>query len=116
MKRVWYLYYKHCLEKDFKFQIYACNGCHYLLIKSINFNNIVILKLNGVVYHCDTNRISKIEAVSLLQKGKLTKNVSILKISFVYIQNRYKIIKFCANNIQKHQDENPVFIHENITV
>ena len=113
---MWYLYYKYCLEKDFKFQIYACNVCHYLLIKSINVNNIAVLNLNGVVYHCDIDRISKSEAVNLLQKDKLTKNVNIVKISFVYIQNRYKIIKFGANKIEKHQDENPVFIHKNITV
>ena len=43
----------HCwyfLDKGFKFQPYVCNGCHDVLMLSINLGNINILKSHGVDY------------------------------------------------------------------
>ena len=36
--------------KGFKFQQYVCNGCHDVLIMSINFKNITILSINDADY------------------------------------------------------------------
>ena len=36
-------YYWYILDKGFKFHPNICNGCHDLLIMSINLNDIVIL-------------------------------------------------------------------------
>ena len=50
-----------------KFQTYACNSCHDLLMMFINFDDIAILNINGVDYCCNINGISKSEAVNLLK-------------------------------------------------
>ena len=35
-------HYWYILEKGFKFQLDVCNGCHHLLMMSMNLNNIPI--------------------------------------------------------------------------
>ena len=38
-------HYWYFLNKEFKFQTYVCNRCHYLLTMSTNLRNIAILKI-----------------------------------------------------------------------
>ena len=60
------------LDKGFKFQPHWChNGCHNVLMMSVNFNDIAILNINNVDYCCIINGFCKSETVSLLQKGDL---------------------------------------------
>ena len=47
------------LDKGFKFQEYACNGCHDLLMMSINLNNNAMLNNYGVDYRCIINGINR---------------------------------------------------------
>ena len=53
----------------------CCNGCQDVLMMSMNLSNIAILKIYGVGYRCIITIISKCEAVNLLQKADLNKNV-----------------------------------------
>ena len=46
----------------------VCNGCHYLLMMSMNLNDIVILNIRGVDYNCIINGISKSKAINLFKK------------------------------------------------
>ena len=72
----------HCwyfLDKGFKFQPYLCNGCHDILMLSINLGNINILKSHGIDYWCIINRISKSEAINLMQNIDLSKKSGTLK-------------------------------------
>ena len=57
-------------NKGFKFQPHVCNGCHNLLMMSINLSNIAILNIKGAVYCCIISKISKSEA--LMQNIDLT--------------------------------------------
>ena len=59
-------HYWYFSDKGFRFQTYFCNGCHDLLMISINLDDIAISNINGVDYHCGINRISKSEVVNLL--------------------------------------------------
>ena len=61
------------LNKWLKFQTYACNRCHDLLMPSMNLSNIAILKIENADYRCIISRISKSEAVKLLRNIDLTK-------------------------------------------
>ena len=61
-------HYWYLLDKELKFQPYVCNGCHDLLIVSMNLSNIVILNINSVDNFYIINGISKSETVYLLQK------------------------------------------------
>ena len=55
------------------FQPNVCNRCHDLLTISINFSDIAILNNNGSDYCCIISRISKSEAINLMQNTDLTK-------------------------------------------
>ena len=61
----------HFLDKGFKFQPDVCKGCHNVLMMPIKLNDIAILNIRGVDYRCIINRISKNDAVNLLQSADL---------------------------------------------
>ena len=58
--------------------MHACNGCHDSLMMSENLKGIAIFNINGVLY-----RITKTEAVNLLQNDDLSKK-----------EGHYKTINF----------------------
>ena len=53
--------------KSFRFQPTVCSGCYKLFMMSININNITILNINAVNYHCIIVDIDRSEAISLLE-------------------------------------------------
>ena len=55
------------------FQPNVCNRCHDLLTMSINSSDIAILNNIGSDYYCIISRISKSEAINLMQNTDLTK-------------------------------------------
>ena len=61
------------LNKGFKFQPYLCNIYHNSLIISMNLSYIAILKIKNVDGCCIITRISKREAINILQNIYLTK-------------------------------------------
>ena len=58
-------HYWNFLHKGFKFQPNNCNGCHDLLMMSMNLSDIAD-------YCCIINGISKSEAMNLMQNINLT--------------------------------------------
>ena len=78
--------YWYFLEKGFKFQPDICNGCHDVLMMSVNLSHITILNIHGADYCCIINGISKSDAINLTQNIDLTgksgtlKNKNLLKI------------------------------------
>ena len=44
-------HYWRFLDKGFKFQSDVCNGCHDVLMMSMNLCDIAILNIHGVDYH-----------------------------------------------------------------
>ena len=59
-------HYWYFLDKGFKFQADVCNGCHDVLMMSMNLSNIAILNIHGAGSQCIISGTSKSEAVSLL--------------------------------------------------
>ena len=64
--------YWYFLNKGFKFQPKFCNGCHDLLILSMNLGDIAILNIKSPGCHCIISRISKNETINLMQNAHLT--------------------------------------------
>ena len=60
-------HYWYFLDKWFKFQPDVCNGCHDVLMISMNLSDIVFLNVFDVDYRCIISGIRRSEAVSLLQ-------------------------------------------------
>ena len=46
--------------KDKGFQPYVYNGCHDVLMRSIDLNDIAILNINGVGYGCIIAQFAKV--------------------------------------------------------
>ena len=68
-------HYWYFLDKGFNFQSYVFNGCHDLLMISVNLSEIAILNIKGANYCCIFSGINKSEAINLMQTTYLTKKV-----------------------------------------
>ena len=60
-------YFKH----GFKFQKSVCNGCHALLILSLDISDITIITVKGIDYCCIVSDISKSNAIHLFKNSVL---------------------------------------------
>ena len=61
------------LDKGFNFQPHVFNGCHDLLMMSMKLSDNAILNIKDADYRCIINRISKNEAINLMQNIDLKK-------------------------------------------
>ena len=57
-------HYWYFLDKEFEFQTDVCNGCHDILVASINLSNTAILNICVSDYCCIISGISKSETVN----------------------------------------------------
>ena len=64
---------------NFRFQLKVYDGCHVILMMSINLNDIAILNICDVDHCCIITGISKTEALNLLQNTDISKKVNIIK-------------------------------------
>ena len=64
--------YWYFIDKGPKFQSNVYNGCHDLLVMSVNLGNIAILNIKSADSWCIISRISKSETINLMQNIDLT--------------------------------------------
>ena len=38
-------HYWYCLDKNFNYEPYVCNGCHDLMQKAMNFNDVAVVSI-----------------------------------------------------------------------
>ena len=62
-----YSYFKD----GFKYQPYACNGCHDFSMIVMNLSDFFILNIKGVDYRVYFSGVDKKEAVNMLNNSKL---------------------------------------------
>ena len=62
-------HYWYFLDKNFNYKPYLCNGCHDLMQKAINFNDVAILFIKGYDYRNYFWYMSKDEAISIMHSG-----------------------------------------------
>ena len=91
-----YWFFNH----GFKFQDYACNGCHDLLMLCVNISDIVIVTVKGSDYLYIIHNIVKTEAINLLKNsvfescGYIVKCIS--KKLILRIESTSFILTFCS--------------------
>ena len=90
-------HYWHFLNKGFKFQPYVYNGCHDILMMSINLSDVSVLNIHSVDYHCNISRISKSKTVNLLQSADLTRKKDDMVILVIW---KLKCINFNKRKAQ----------------
>ena len=64
--------YWYFLNKGFKFQSYVCNRCHESLMMSVQLSDIAILEIWNADYCCIMSRISKSQALNVMQNIDFT--------------------------------------------
>ena len=62
-------YYWYFLDKSFKYEQYLCNGCHDLMQKAINFNDVAIASIKGSDYRIHFCHMSKDDAISIMNNS-----------------------------------------------
>ena len=66
------------LGKGFKYEPYLCNGCHYLLQKAMNFNDIAIVSVKRSDYTIHFGVKSKDDAISIMKNADLNEKTRLL--------------------------------------
>ena len=64
-------HYWYLLDKNFKYEPYLCDGCHDLMQKAMNFNDIAIVSIKGNDYRIHFWYMSKDDAISKMNNDSL---------------------------------------------
>ena len=59
-----FCHYCYFLDKGFKFELDVWNGCHDVLIMSMNLNDIAVINIRAADYHYTIGRIGKSEVIT----------------------------------------------------
>ena len=71
-KKCCYWYFK---DIGYKFEPYVCNGCHDLMQKAMNFNDVAIVSVKGSDYRIHFWYMSKVDAINIMKNCSLNKKV-----------------------------------------
>ena len=58
-------HYQYFLDEGFKYGSYLCNGCHDLMQKAMNFNNVAIVSVKGSDYRIGVWYMGKDDAINV---------------------------------------------------
>ena len=75
LRKCYICQYWYVLEINYKFQPKVCNGCHNIMQKALNFNDVVIVFVKKDNYRIHFWHISKYKAVNLLRNADLTEKI-----------------------------------------
>ena len=71
-------HYWYFLDKNFNDELYLCNGCHDLMQKALNFNDVAIASIKGNNYRIHFWDMSKDEAISIIHNSSLNEKTGLL--------------------------------------
>ena len=71
-------HYWYFEDIGFKFEPYLCNGCHDLMQKSMNFNNIAFVYVKRNAYRIHFWYMSKDDAINIMEGSNLTHKRGVL--------------------------------------
>ena len=70
-----YWYFK---DIGFKQEPHLCNGCHGLMQKAVNFNNIAIFYVKSSAYRIQFWYMSKYDAINIINNSSLIDKMGVL--------------------------------------
>ena len=76
-------HYWYFLDKNFKDEPYLCNGCHDLMQKAMNFNDVAIVSIKGNDYRIHFWYMSKDDAISIMNNSNFSKKAGLLFFFYV---------------------------------
>ena len=65
-------------QKNFSYEPYLCNGCHDLMQKAMNFNDVAIVSIKGNDYRIHFWYISKNDAINFMNNSSLSEKTGSL--------------------------------------
>ena len=71
-------HYWYFLDKSFNYEKYSCNGCHDLMQKAMNFNDVAIASIKGNDYRIHFWYMIKNDAAVLMTNSNLNDKNRIL--------------------------------------
>ena len=66
------------LDKNFNYERYLCNGCHNLMQKAMNLNDVAIVSIKGNDYRIQFCHMSKNDAISIMHNSNLNDKTGVL--------------------------------------
>ena len=64
-------HYWYFLDKGFKYEPYLCNGCHNLMQKAMNFNDVAIVSIKENDYRIHFWYMSKDDEINIMNNYSL---------------------------------------------
>ena len=77
-QRMGYFHYWYSLDKAFKYKPHLCNGCHDLMQKVMNFNNVAIVTITKSDYRIHFWYMSKDDAINITKNSDLNQKNGLL--------------------------------------
>ena len=71
-------HYWYFLSKNFNNEPYLCNGCHDLMQKAMNFNDVAIVSVNGRNFRNHFWFMSKDDAINIMNNSNLNDKKDVL--------------------------------------
>ena len=71
-------HYWYFLDNNFNYESYLCNGCHDLMQKATNFNDVGIISIKENDYRIPFWYMSKDEAISIMHNSSLNEKTGLL--------------------------------------
>ena len=78
-------HYCYFLDKNFNYEPYLCNGCHDLMQKAMNFNDVAIASIKENDYRIHFWYMSKDEVISIMHNCNLNKKMDYYKYNWIII-------------------------------
>ena len=76
------------LDKHFNYESYLCSGCHNLMQKAMNFNDVAIVSIKGNDYRIHFWYMSKIDAINIMNNFSISEKKGNIIIFFsLYIKD-----------------------------
>ena len=82
LKSVIFAIILYFLDKNFNYEPYLCNGCHDLMQKAINFNDVAIVSIKGNDYRIHFWYMNKDDAISIMNNSNLSERDRVVIIFF----------------------------------
>ena len=71
-------HYWYFLDKNFNYEPYLCIGCHDLMQKAMNFNDVAVVSIKGNDYRIHFWHMSKDDAISIMNNSDLNEKTGLL--------------------------------------
>ena len=69
-------HYWYFLDKNFNYEPYLCNGCHNLMQKAMNFNDVTIVSIKGNDYKIHFCYMTKDDPISIMNNCSLNEKTA----------------------------------------